>query len=247
LRSDKDDARRIAFVTGGSRGIGAAVAMRLASDGYDIWLNYNSSEEAALDVKERIGEIGRRCELLRFDVADAASVEAVFMPALEVETPYLFVHNAGITRDTLLPMMKDSEWHHVMDVNLNSFFYLARAISKAMIRAREGRIIAITSVSGETGQAGQVNYAASKAGLTAAVKSLARELARRNILVNAVSPGLVTTDMTRDVPEERVLPLIPLARAGTVDEVAGAVSFLAGSDSTYITGQVLRVNGGLYI
>jgi 3-oxoacyl-[acyl-carrier protein] reductase len=237
----------IVFISGASRGIGAAIARRLADSGYDIWLNYHSSHAAARSLQEEIEGKGRKCVLLPFDVADEKAVTAALEPLLAEEVPYALVHNAGITRDTLLPMMGRSDWDLVLGTHLTGFFLLGRLLSKAMVSRRRGRIIAIASVSGETGQSGQVNYAAAKAGLIGACKSLARELARRNILVNVVSPGLIETEMIKDVPLDRVLPLVPLNRVGTVEEVAGVVNFLLGPEAGYITGQVIGVNGGLHM
>lgn len=237
----------IVFVSGASRGIGAAIVRRLAASGYDIWLNYHSSHQAAHALQEEVEAWGRQCRLLPFDVSVQEEVDSALEPLLAQEVPYAFVHNAGVTRDTLLALMRREDWDTVLDVHLTGFFLMARLLTKAMISKRQGRIVAIASVSGETGQAGQVNYSAAKAGLIGAAKALARELARRNILVNVVSPGLIETEMIKEVPLDRVLPMVPLNRVGKVEEVAGVVDFLLGADATYITGQVIGVNGGLCI
>ncbi|SDP49076.1 3-oxoacyl-ACP reductase FabG [Desulforhopalus singaporensis] len=235
------------FISGGSRGIGAAIAVNLAEAGYDIWLNYRSSAAQAEAIRERVEELGRTCILLPFDVSDEKAAVDALSPLLEKQVPFGVVHNAGIARDTLLPMMKREEWDQVIDVHLNSFFILGKLFSKYMVVKREGRIITLASLSGETGQVGQVNYSAAKAGLIGASKALARELARRNVLVNVVSPGLIETEMIGKLPLDRILPLIPLGRVGKVEEVAGVVRFLLSDDASYITGQVLSVNGGMYM
>ncbi len=244
---DNDVKRKTIFISGASRGIGAAMAVYLAQNGFDIWLNYNSSHDAAASVKNTIEKEGGKCLLLPFDVTDDKQVKDSLEPLLEKETPYGLIHNAGITRDTLLPMMKKEEWDDVINVHLNSFYILGRLFSRAMVPRRQGRIITIASVSGETGQAGQVNYSAAKAGLIGASKALARELARRNILVNVVSPGLIETDMTHGLAIEQMMQLIPLSRLGTASEIAGVVRFLLSEEASYITGQVISVNGGLYM
>ncbi|WP_163335663.1 3-oxoacyl-ACP reductase FabG [Desulfopila sp. IMCC35008] len=239
--------RKIVFITGASRGIGAAIALNLAQAGYDIWLNYRSSKELAYKVKEQIEAFGCTCTLLPFDVADEQAATEMLEPLLQQEVPFGLVHNAGVTRDTLLPMMKREEWDTVIDVHLNSFYILGKLISRHMLSRREGRIVTLASLSGETGQAGQVNYAAAKAGLIGASKALARELGKRNILVNVVSPGLIETEMIQKLPLDKILPLIPLGRVGQVEEVAGVVRFLLSEDASYMTGQVLSVNGGMHM
>ncbi len=237
----------VVLISGASKGIGAAIAVRLAKSGYDIWLNYRSDHKGAERVKTAIEAEGSACTLLPFDISDEKAVQEALGPLLEVEVPYGLVHNAGVTRDGLVAMMPRKDWDLVLGVHLTGFFHLTRPVVRAMLPERRGRIIAISSVSGEVGQAGQFNYSAAKAGLIGAAKSLAREVARRNILVNVVSPGLVETEMTKDVPKDRLLPSIPIGRFGAPEEVAGIVNFLLSDEAGYITGQVIGVNGGLYM
>ena len=237
----------IALVTGASKGIGAAIATGLARDGFDIWINYHSDHEAAEQVKKTVNKIGRQCRLLPFNVADSEAVEDVLNPLLEEETPDILVNNAGCTRDLLMIWMSQQDWKDVLSVSLDGFFQITKGILKGMLRKRNGRIINIVSTSGQSGMPGQVNYSAAKAGLIGATKALAAEVAKRNILVNAVSPGFIETEMTKDVPKDKVLPMIPMQRFGSAEEVAGVVRFLCSDQASYITGQVIGVNGGIYM
>ena len=238
---------RVALVTGGSRGIGAAVAVALAGDGFDVWLNYRSGHEAAAAVSRKIEEAGRRCTLLPFDVTDPQAVDSALSPLLEKRVPYAVVNNAGFAKDALLVWMTKEQWSQVLCVTLDGFFHVTRQVLAPMLHEREGRIINIVSTSGQSGLPGQVNYSAAKAGLIGATKALAAEVAKRNVLVNAVSPGFIETGMTVGLPKEKILPMIPLGRMGTPEEVAGVVGFLCSGRAAYITGQVLAVNGGTYM
>ena len=236
---------KVALVTGSGRGIGRAIALRLARAGFDLWLTYRSNQEAGEQVQAEAQKLGRACDLLCFDVADHQATQAALAERASATAPYAVVFNAGIARDNLLFWMKPDEWTDVVDTNLGGFYNVMRAVLAPMLAARRGRIVAIASVSGEMGQAGQVNYAASKAGLIGAVKALAREVGPKQIMVNAVSPGLIETDMTKDLSSDALLPLIPLRRAGRPEEVAALVQFLCAEPDLYIHGQTLSVNGGL--
>ena len=241
---------QVALVTGASRGIGRAVALRMAHDGARVVVNYVQQAKAAHEVVQVIADAGGEAEALQFDVSDSEAVQTAFGNLLErLGRCDILVNNAGMTADTLLMRLKESDWDRVVGVNLNGTFHCTKAVVRAMIRARYGRIINMSSVAAGLGNAGQAAYAATKAGIEGFTRSMARELASRNITVNAVAPGFIETEMVASLPEAQrseYLKLIPVGRLGTVEEVADAVAFLARPESSYITGQVLGVNGGLY-
>jgi 3-oxoacyl-[acyl-carrier protein] reductase len=237
----------IALITGASRGIGAAIAVRLARDGYNIWLNYRSNHEAAQAVAARVRDLGRDCTLLPFDVSDESAAKEALENILRERCPYILVNNSGVNRDGLLFWMSREDWKDVLNVSLDGFYHVTSRIVGLMMQKKRGRIINIVSTSGQAGMAGQVNYSAAKAGLIGATRALAKEVARSGVLVNAVSPGFVETDMTKDLPKAEILKMIPLRRFGACEEVAAVVAFLCSDDASYITGQVLNVNGGVYM
>ncbi|MFC2740553.1 MAG: 3-oxoacyl-[acyl-carrier-protein] reductase [Selenomonas sp.] len=240
---------KTALVTGASRGIGRAIALRLAAEGARVAINYAGNVKAAEEVKAAIEAAGGTAILCRADVADSAAVEAMVADvAKEFGAIDILVNNAGITRDTLLMRMKDEDFAKVLDTNLKGVFYCTKAVAKLMMKKRAGRIVNMASVVGLVGNAGQTNYAAAKAGVIGFSKSAAKELASRGITVNAVAPGFIGTDMTADLPEsvkEKALSDIPLGRAGQPEDVANAVLFLASDQASYITGQVVHVDGGM--
>ena len=240
---------RTALVTGASRGIGRAIALRLAAEGADVAVNFAGSAAKAEEVKNAIIEMGRKAIAIQADVKDASSVAGMVE---EVKKTFgridILVNNAGVSRDGLLMRMKDEDWETVIDTNLRGVFQCTKAVSKIMMKQRYGRIVNMASVVGLVGNAGQANYAASKAGVIGFSKSVARELASRGITVNMVAPGCIDTDMTAVLPDkvrEAMLADIPLARVGKPEDVASAVAFLVSDEAAYITGQVINVDGGM--
>lgn len=247
----QSSSKPVALVTGASRGIGAAIAERLGRDGFQVLINYASSEERARAVRERIVGSGGAAELCGFDVSNSAQVdEQVEWIAKTYGPVAVLVNNAGITIDGLLVRLKDEDLDRTLSIDLKGAVYCTRAVARQMMRARQGSVIQISSVVGESGNAGQSAYAAAKSGLIGFSKSIAKELASRSIRVNVVTPGFISTDMTEALTEaqkEAILRTIPLGYFGAPEDVASTVSFLASSASRYITGQVIGVNGGMYI
>jgi 3-oxoacyl-[acyl-carrier protein] reductase len=244
---------KIAVVTGGSRGIGRAISVALGRAGAKVVVNYTANEAAANESAAAVVAAGGVAVTKRFDVADSAAVDAAFNEIIAAEGGlHILVNNAGIAVNTLVLGAKDADWKRALDVNLNGTFHCCRAAVRALMKAKDaGRIINITSITGETGSAGQAPYVAAKAGVIGLTKTLAREYASRGVTANAVSPGYIDTEMTAtELPEDRrveLLKTIPLGRVGKPEDVAAAVAYLAGPTASYVTGQVLRVNGGLFM
>lgn len=241
---------KYALVTGGSRGIGKAVAIKLAESGTPVVINYLTNQTAATETLNEIMRLGGTAELLPFDTSDPQSIENA-LELWEQEHPddyfSVLVNNAGVRRDNVMFMMPDEDWHKVLDTTLNGFFYITRRILKHMMpRRRGGHIINIASLSGIKGMPGQANYSAAKAALIGATKALAQEVGARQVTVNAIAPGFIDTDMTRDLPQDELKQMVPLGRFGKPEEVAALVAFLASDNAAYITGEVININGGLY-
>jgi len=238
-----------AVVTGGSRGIGRAIGLRLAEQGADVAFSYVSNEGAAKETAEAIEGLGRKALAVQADVSKPESAEALIKAALEAFGKVdILVNNAGITRDDLIMRMSLDDWRDVLETNLFGAFYAIKAVTRPMLKAKSGRIVNITSVSGQAGQIGQANYSSAKAGLIGLTKATARELSSRGITCNAVAPGFVLTELTKDLNEDlqkQLTERTPLGRFGTAEEIASAVAFLASDEAAFITGQVLAVDGGL--
>ena len=240
---------KYALVTGASRGLGKAVAIRLAKDGFAVIINYQSNKEAAEDTLKQVQELGGTGELLPFDVADPQAIETAlegWQNAHPDDYISVLVNNAGIRKDNLMVFMQDEEWNKVLNTTLNGFFYITRRLLKDMMMHRNGRVINMASLSGIKGLPGQANYSAAKAALIGATKALAQEVAARKVTVNAIAPGFIATEMTKELNEAELKKLIPMGRFGKPEEVASLVSFLASDEAAYITGQAISINGGLY-
>jgi 3-oxoacyl-[acyl-carrier protein] reductase len=240
---------KYALVTGGSRGIGRAICIKLAEEGYNIVINFKSNEAEANKTAELVREKNVQAQLLKFNVSNKAEVDAVLGDWVEKnkETPIeVLVNNAGVREDALMIWMTDDQWQNVLGSSLDAFYYVTRHVVSGMLANKYGRIVSVVSLSGIKGMPGQTNYSAAKAGVIGATKALAQEVARRGVTVNAVAPGFIRTDMTQDLNEKELQALIPMRRFGEPDEVADAIVFLASKKASYITGTVISINGGLY-
>lgn len=232
------------LITGSSRGIGRAAAILLAQNGYDIVLHCNKNIDKAKEVQK---EIGQNSRILQFDISNREETKRVLLDDIEKNGVYYgIVLNAGIAQDNVLPAMEDSEWDNVINTNLGGFYNVIKPLIMPIIQSKKkNRIIALSSISGITGNRGQMNYSASKAGIIGAVKALSLEVAKRGITVNCIAPGVIESDMTVDLPKEQVINMIPMKRFGKPEEVAAVINFLMSEDASYITGQVISVNGGM--
>ena len=240
---------KYALVTGGSRGIGREICLKLSELGYAVIVNYLSNESKALEVKQLIEKKEGAAELLPFDVADEAAVDKAISQweqAHPEDTIEVLVNNAGIRSDNLMVFMEPADWHKIINIHLNGFFNVTHRLLKKMLTNKYGRIVNVVSLSGLKGLPGQTNYSAAKAGIIGASKALAQEIARKNVTVNCVAPGFIATDMTADLDEKTLKASIPMNRFGTAEEVADTVAFLASRKASYITGEVISINGGLY-
>lgn len=242
-------ATKYALVTGGSRGIGRAVCLKLAEMGYNVLINYKGNTEAAEETAKLVRENGVDAETLMFDVGSKEDIQKVLGGWIEANNDKIvevLVNNAGIRNDTLMMSMTDDQWDSVLDTSLQGMYHVTKLVLNPMLMNRYGRIINMVSLSGIKGMPGQVNYSAAKAGMIGATKALAQEIAKRNVTVNAIAPGFIKTDMTGDLNEKELVNMIPMKRFGLAEEVADLVGFFASKNAAYITGQVLSINGGLY-
>ena len=236
------------LITGASRGIGRETAKYLARNGYDLALHCNKNIKMLEELKEELKEFGVSTRLLQFDISDREACKTKLTEDIEKNGVYYgVVLNAGIAKDNPLPIMEDEEWDRVINTNLNGFYNVVKPLIMPMLQNRNGRIVALSSVSGLTGNNGQMNYSASKAGIIGAVKALSRETAKRKITVNCVAPGIIDTDMTTEIGEDIIKQIVPMKRSGQPKEVASLINYLLSEDAGYITGQVISVNGGMYI
>ncbi len=244
------DNKRFALVTGGSGGIGSAICKQLAQDGFAILVHFNSNKTEALNVVNAIVDAGGEAEAIQFDISKQEQVKLALdeWQSQQNENAYIavLINNAGISKDTLMVWMEPNDWHQVINTNLNSFYYVTNHLLKAMVLKKWGRIINVVSLSGIKGLPGQTNYSAAKAGVIGATKALAQEVGKKKITVNAVAPGYIKTEMIKDLDESQLKLLIPINRFGKPEEVAATVSFLASEGASYITGEVININGGLY-
>jgi 3-oxoacyl-[acyl-carrier protein] reductase len=239
--------QKVAIVTGGTRGIGRAIAVELARAGYYLVVNYRANDQAAQETLAMIRAAGSDGEKLMFDVREAAAVEAALQELFSrITTIDVLVNNAGITADGLFIMMPSDDWNSVIDTTLKGFYNMTKPVLKKMVRSKRGSVVSISSVAGLVANRGQANYSAAKAGLLAASRSIAAEVARLGVRMNVVAPGLIETEMIKDAPIERIKEVIPMARIGKPEEVARVVRFLCSDDASYITGQVIGVNGGMF-
>lgn len=241
--------KQIALVTGGSRGIGKATCIELAKNGFKVLINYNQNEKAVNETLDIIKNNGGEAEILKFDVSDFEQTQSA-ISTWQKNNPESYisalVNNAGITKDTVFPLMSLNDWNQVINISLSGFFNVTQSILPSMLKNKKGQIVNVVSVSGLTGMAGQTNYSAAKSGVIGATKSLAVEVAKKNIRVNAIAPGFINTDMTMDFNEADFKSRIPMQRFGLAEEVAKSIHFLVSENSSYITGEVLSINGGLY-